>query len=330
MAKLKIDDLKTVVAEQVLAEKAQNAEYEITTETVTGLVEKIAKTDVLVPNVNDTLDIFDKGELPDGADIEQMFMEIVAPEDGSTTGATALAPRYATYLKNYSKALEEKVFPISIRRAGLRKVIKNPSFSGYADLVVRSTENMLKAKKLYKFFVKKQALSDLIRLCVDDTTEDSRLSRVVNEPVDTATSKKIVQEILKAVEDFQFASEKNTIAGNINASASNNLVIVMRKGIEPMIKTELYAQLMNPSYADITVTTRIVDDFGTNYEQNVACVIGDKSLIELWDIEDFIVPQGNGESSHETYFNHYLGTVIINPFVPVRVLTIVEPETPEP
>ena len=281
MAKLTIDDLKTVVEDHVLLEKAQNAEYEITTETVTGLVEKIAKTDVLVPNVNDTLDIFDKGELPDGADIEQMFMEMVAPEDGSTTGATALAPRYATYLKNYSKALEEQVFPISIRRAGLRKVIKNPSFSGYAHLVVRSTENMLKSKKLYKFFVKKQALSHLISLCVGDETISARLTRDVSEPVDVATSKKIVQEILKAVEDFQFASEKNTLAGNINASASNNLVIVMRKGIEPMIKTELYAQLMSPTYAGITVETRIVDDFGTAHEDGVACVVGDKSLIEL-------------------------------------------------
>lgn len=314
MAKLTQAGL-TAIAKAVVDGSKQSIasdDYEITADTITGLIEKIARVEVADPEVVDTLDIFDAGQLESGADIELAFNELLAPEDADPTGATALAPRYPSLLKSYSKPLGVKDFVGTMPKLSYRKVLEG--FLPVEEFASKVVSNIRKSKVAYKYGVKRQALAQML-----ENSNSGSMRTLLSQPSDETSSKAFVKTILEKISDFKFVSATNNCAGVLTSVSSTNVVVILRKDIMPTLSVMLYAGLRSPQYAGIKVEIREVDNFGTaqdNWSSDpddaFACIT-DARAMRLFTISDYTEEQLNAKGSFKTWFNHYDANLCLHP-----------------
>lgn len=318
MAKLTQAGL-TAIAKAVVDGSKQSiasAKYELTADTITGLIEKIARVEVADPEVVDTLDIFDAGQLESGADIELAFNELLAPEDADPTGATALAPRYPSLFKSYSKPLGVKDFVGTMPKLSYRKVLEG--FLPVEEFASKVVSNIRKSKVAYKYAVKRQALAQMNENAFASNKYDT-LSTILSKPIDETSSKAFVKRILEKISDFKFMNSENNCAGVLTSVSSTNIVVILRKDIMPTLSVMLYAGLSSPQYAGINVEIREVDNFGTSQplwdtdsDDALAC-IADIRAMRLFTISDYTEEQPNAKGSFKTWFNHYDANLCLHP-----------------
>lgn len=318
MAKLTQAGL-TAIAKAVVDGSKQSidsSDYELTADTITGLIEKIARVEVADPEVVDTLDIFDAGQLESGADIELAFNELLAPEDADPTGATALAPRYPSLLKSYSKPLGVKDFVGTMPKLTYRKVLEG--FIPVEEFASKVVSNIRKSKVAYKYGVKRQALAQMCEN-VFIANKGSSMITELSKPIDETSSKAFVKRILEKISDFKFISDSNNCAGVLTSVSSTNVVVILRKDIMPTLSVMLYAGLRSPQYAGINVEIREVDNFGTSQANwttdpdDILTIITDARAMRLFTISDYTEEQLNAKGSFKTWFNHYDANLCLHP-----------------
>jgi len=318
MAKLTQAEL-TAIAKAVVDGSKQSiasGDYELTADTITGLIEKIARVEVADPEVVDTLDIFDAGQLESGADIELAFNELLAPEDADPTGATALAPRYPSLFKSYSKPLGVKDFVGTMPKLTYRKVLEG--FLPVEEFASKVVSNIRKSKVAYKYGVKRQALAQMRENAHQASTAEHLVTEL-SKPTDESSSKAFVKRILEKISDFKFLSDANNCAGVLTSVSSTNVVVILRKDIMPTLSVMLYAGLRSPQYAGINVEIREVDNFGTrqsDWDTNPAdafACITDVRAMRLFTISDYTEEQLNAKGSFKTWFNHYDANLCLHP-----------------
>ena len=317
MAKLTQADL-TAIAKAVVDGTKQSiasGDYELTADAITGLIEKIARVEVADPEVVDTLDIFDAGQLESGADIELAFNELLAPEDADPTGATALAPRYPSLFKSYSKPLGVKDFVGTMPKLTYRKVLEG--FLPVEEFASKVVSNIRKSKVAYKYGVKRQALAQMCENAYQ--AQEINMLTELSKPIDETSSKAFVKRILEKISDFKFISDENNCAGVLTSVSSTNVVVILRKDIMPTLSVMLYAGLRSPQYAGINVEIREVDNFGTaqtNWDTDpddaLACIT-DARAMRLFTISDYTEEQLNAKGSFKTWFNHYDANLCLHP-----------------
>lgn len=321
MAKLTQAGL-TAIAKAVVDGSKQSigsGEYELTADTITGLIEKIARVEVADPEVVDTLDIFDAGQLESGADIELAFNELLAPEDADPTGATALAPRYPSLLKSYSKPLGVKDFVGTMPKLSYRKVLEG--FLPVEEFASKVVSNIRKSKVAYKYGVKRQGLAQMYKNTLS-ASDPSTMTTSLSQPTDETSSKAFVKRILEKISDFKFISDKNNWADVLTSVSSTNVVVILRKDIMPTLSVMLYAGLRSPQYAGINVEIREVDNFGTAQAEpewdgvdpdDILACITDVRAMRLFTISDYTEEQLNAKGSFKTWFNHYDANLCLHP-----------------
>lgn len=321
MAKLTQAELTAIVKAVVDGSKQSidSADYELTADTITGLIEKIARVEVADPEVVDTLDIFDAGQLESGADIELAFNELLAPEDADPTGATALAPRYPALFKSYSKPLGVKDFVGTMPKLTYRKVLEG--FLPIEEFASKVVSNIRKSKVAYKYAVKRQALAQMRENAHQAQGGSNGICLIteMSKPTDETSSKAFVKRILEKISDFKFISQENNCAGVLTSVSSTNVVVILRKDIMPTLSVMLYAGLRSPQYAGINVEIREVDNFGTmqsdwdtNPDLILACIT-DVRAMRLFTISDYTEEQLNAKGSFKTWFNHYDANLCLHP-----------------
>ena len=318
MAKLTQADL-TAIAKAVVDGTKQSiasGDYELTADAITGLIEKIARVEVADPEVVDTLDIFDAGQLESGADIELAFNELLAPEDADPTGATALAPRYPSLFKSYSKPLGVKDFVGTMPKLSYRKVLEG--FLPVEEFASKVVSSIRKSKVAYKYGVKRQALAQMYENAFQVDNDNFMISPL-SKPTDESSSKAFVKRILEKISDFKFISDENNCAGVLTSVSSTNVVVILRKDIMPTLSVMLYAGLRSPQYAGINVEIREVDNFGTaqtdwdTEPDDILACITDVRAMRLFTISDYTEEQLNAKGSFKTWFNHYDANLCLHP-----------------
>lgn len=314
----------TAIAKAVVDGSKQSiasGDYELTADTITGLIEKIARVEVSDPEVVDTLNIFDAGQLESGADIELAFNDLLAPEDADPTGATALAPRYLSLFKSYSKPLGVKDFVGTMPKLSYRKVLEG--FLPVEEFASKVVSNIRKSKVAYKYAIKRQALAQMLENASQSSSGTTMISSL-SKPTDETSSKAFVKKILEKISDFKFISDANNCAGALTSVSSTNVVVILRKDIMPTLSVMLYAGLRSPQYAGINVEIREVDNFGvavstsgdsawdTDPDDALAC-IADIRAMRLFTISDYTEEQLNAKGSFKTWFNHYDANLCLHP-----------------
>lgn len=131
------EQLKTIVASYVDAQKQANPSYTPTYEDITGMVIKIGMQKIIDTEYVDDLPEFDGENLPLGTTIEEYFQDLIAPADYSDE--RSLANHYPSYRPNsYSYELGRKVFTETRPLYGMQRAcLSTDSFANLTALIYK-------------------------------------------------------------------------------------------------------------------------------------------------------------------------------------------------
>lgn len=129
-------------------------------------------------------------------------------------------------------------------------------------------------------------------------------------PVDTLTGEAFVTAVKKGAEDAQFVNEGNSLNGN-TVGAENGLVLIVKKGVKPVLDVEVEAGAFNPEKLAVPAEIVVVDDFG-NDTNGVYAILMDKRACRLHPSYMAVREQVNGIGDFVNYFLHTENTAFIS------------------
>lgn len=133
----------------------------------------------------------------------------------------------------------------------------------------------------------------------------------IDKPVDTTTGEAWIQKVKECVEDASFAHEGDSFNGNTVGACEDGLVLVVKKGVKPVLDVQVLAGAMNPEDLALPVQITVVDDFG---DDNTGCfaVLCDARGLRLHNSYEAVREQPNGYSDHVSFFLHSENTAFIS------------------
>lgn len=171
MARASIGEI-TQVAVAYVSEALQAGAWSASTEQITGLINKIAKTFQIDGLFEDKLPELDGEDLKFGKTIEEYYQDLNAVidysnyfSDATNAADDALKPYYPQYenvLYNYS--LGKKVIPTTVPYDAFEAAVKNPEEA--AGLVNTIMKRLYDTFAVFKYACKKQMISNLVAKCV--------------------------------------------------------------------------------------------------------------------------------------------------------------------
>lgn len=128
-----------------------------------------------------------------------------------------------------------------------------------------------------------------------------------------------VETVKLAAEDASFASEGHCINGGATIGATDGLLLICKKGIQPMIQTETLAGAFNPENLAMPAEIVVVDNLPCK-DQDVVGVIIDRRGLRLHPTYFSVKENLNGFGDYMNYFLHTENTAFISKNTFVRVL----------
>ena len=314
MAKMTIDALKTFVATYVASAKQAGA-WSASTDNLLRLLDKVGQQITLDGTFADKLPELDGNDLPLGKTIEEWFVDLVLPQTYDATGANALAPSYPSVEDAaYSYSLGRRVIPTTVPYDNVERAALSASDAG--AMVAKITERLTNSYSLYTYQQKKQLLANLIAKA-SAATNSAALVQTLAIPADTATSEAFIKQVKADVEAASFANEGHSLNNNL-IGAAPSLVLVIKKGVMPVLEVEALAGAFHAENLAIPATIKVVDDFG-DADSKVYAMIIDPRGVKLHRGYHAIRDNVNGAGDFINYFDHSENTGFIskNTFVKV-------------
>lgn len=336
-SKWTIADIKTAVASYVAAAKQADSSWDPSSESISGLMEKIMKTVTIDGSFIDKLPELDGEDLPFGEAIEEYFVNLVPVQDYDdyepAVGVTkdpagdALKPYRPSFgTVYYDEKLGKKKFATTIDEYKYQNVL-----NGEADL---STLVALVMKRLYdsyamwKYNTKKQLLGNLIdkAAAVNTGTALSPVYPLVEtlaKPVDTETGEAFIKAVKNLVEEAGFVSE-NTSLSTTTIGAEDGLKLYINKGIMSSLEVDTLAGAFNAEKLALPCEIKVVEDFGTITASDCYAVLVDPRGIKLHRNYEAVRDQENAAGDYRNFFLHTEHTGFISPYTFVKIF--VEPD----
>lgn len=314
MAKMTIDALKTFVATYVASAKQAGA-WSASTDNLLKLLDKVGQQITLDGTFADKLPELDGNDLPLGKTIEEWFVDLVLPQTYDATGANALAPSYPSVEDAaYSYSLGRRVIPTTVPYDNVERAALSASDAG--AMVAKIIERLTNSYSLYTYQQKKQLLANLITKA-SAATNSAALVQTLDIPADTATSEALIKQVKADVEAASFANEGHSLNNNL-IGAAPSLVLVIKKGVMPVLEVEALAGAFHAENLAIPATIKVVDDFG-NADPKVYAMLIDPRGVKLHRGYHAIRDNANGAGDFINYFDHSENTGFIskNTFVKV-------------
>ena len=314
MAKMTIDALKTFVATYVASAKQAGA-WSASTDNLLRLLDKVGQQITLDGTFADKLPELDGNDLPLGKTIEEWFVDLVLPQTYDATGANALAPSYPSVEDAaYSYSLGRRVIPTTVPYDNVERAALSASDAG--AMVAKITERLTNSYSLYTYQQKKQLLANLVTKA-SAATNSAALVQTLAIPADTTTSEAFIKQVKADVEAASFANEGHSLNNNL-IGAAPSLVLVIKKGVMPVLEVEALAGAFHAENLAIPATIKVVDDFG-DADSKVYAMIIDPRGVKLHRGYHAIRDNVNGAGDFINYFDHSENTGFIskNTFVKV-------------
>lgn len=188
-----LEQIKGVI-NTYLASAKQGGNWSATFSTISGLLDKIAKTVVIDSNFVDKLSAFNGEKLEFGRTIEETFENLApvkayADLDGGSDADKALKYYKPDYLKPYySYDLGNRIIPVSIKMNEYEKSVRNADeFASLTNLVLK---RMYDSKMLFDFNAKKALLANFVDTAINEMTSASKLASEDNAPLQYHASSK--------------------------------------------------------------------------------------------------------------------------------------------
>ena len=167
MAKLSLEELTSLVASLVTANKVSNPTFSATRDNVVGLLDKIGKIVTLdTVYTRDKLARFDGEYLSFGKTIEDWQQDLILPTSYDPTGANALSPSDPTYRPVfYSYTLGRKKIKESIRNDNIERAVHFTA--EFVSIVAMQYKRLEDSMAVYRYQVKREMLGVLCKMCYD-------------------------------------------------------------------------------------------------------------------------------------------------------------------
>src|SRR5690554_3754055 len=259
MAKLTIPTLKSLVVAQIDADlQAQDAPFDPSAETITGLLIKIGKQITQDSTFVDRLPELEGDELAFGTTIEEYFTDLVLPVNYDPDGSTNMAPKRLTFEEVvYSYELPRKTIPVTVDDNKMEKALLGQG--EFSTLVAQITKRLNDSLQVYKYFIKKQLLGNFISKV--PTTANPKIT-VIAKPTDTATGEAWIKAVKKQVTRLGTFLTEDANLNNVLATAPTLQLYVLPEILE-VIDVDVLAGAFNSSKVEIPVSIKQLEDFGT-------------------------------------------------------------------
>ena len=167
MAKLSLEELTSLVASLVTANKVSNATFSATRDNIVGLLDKIGKIVTLdTIYTRDKLARFDGEYLSFGKTVEDWAQDLILPSSFDPTGANALSPANPTYRPVfYSYTLGRKVIKESIPNDNIERAVHFTA--EFVSIVAMQYKRLEDSMAVYRYQLKREMLGVLCKMCYD-------------------------------------------------------------------------------------------------------------------------------------------------------------------
>lgn len=271
---------------------------------VNVLVNKIGLTVIKNKMWNNKLAEFQRGDLPVGSTIEEIFVDVVkaktyAEEPESGNLGDVFAVNKPDVKVRYHIVNSQLVYPISISKVNILQAFNNlPAFEDFISKIFESVyasanlDEYLQTKQLIQFYMTNDSINRFY---------DVEVSAVTNE----ATAKALATQIRSYSNKIEFMSAKYNYAGVTTHTPKEDQVLLLNSDTEAFMDVNVLAYAFNMEKADPSaIVNKVVtlDDFGDDDTTTVAILVDrDWFMIysQLYQMEE----QNN---ALHLYFNRFL------------------------
>jgi hypothetical protein len=318
---LTMTGIQTFIQDYVSAARVAQPTYSITTEDISGLVDKIGKMFTITSEYKNLLDVFDYGKLELGADVEEWFDELLLPEAYDNGGAwtegnvtDVLSPRYSIV----DKAYHLQNLPFKFAKSYPLEQVKQAFISeeAYMAFIGSLIGKIADAKSVYKYEQSK-ALLDLYIAKAKASTTLATYHLNVEVPTDEDSSKGLLKLIKNDLKLCTFPRQDTSINGHVIQSSKTNMVLIVNYKAITSLNVDARSNAFNVSELDIGCQVVEIDDLVGS--PTVLAVLVDKRALRVYEDIGEVLSQPNNAARFITYFSHNKFTLAASPFAPIAV-----------
>ena len=263
-----------------------------------------------------------RGMLEYGKSIEQLFTEMAEKKGwnehftGSTTEEGDLIKAVKPSIKvDYITQNFEYKFKTSLSDQQLRGAFQNPY--GLQSLLQHAVDSLASSVDYAEY-------ADMKKLI--NTTLAQQLATAGLVKSVGSTAKQITKEIRILADKMTFPTTSYNIAGVLNWSKKQDLVLFTTPEVRAELDVELLAQTFNVGYADVPLRVIIMDELPkvtvSSNAKEVKAILADRDLIQVYDTINTTSTFYNPERLTTNYFAHKHGIMAGCQFAQAMVLTV--------
>lgn len=293
-------------------------------EFVGNLVNRIALTMIKNKSFNNPLQVFKKGSVPLGTDIQEIYENPAIAEqyEYSNLGMAKLLSitdpdTHVAYYRLNRQDMYTKTLP----RTGLQKAFVSwDKFEEYLSGIVNSlySGNYIDEFKLTKALI-------------DGAYDNNKvIVETVSNVTDSSTAKAFVKKIRNLYAQFKFPSTQYNAYGKFTNNVKkvttwtdeDRIFLIVKASVMSEIDVEVLANAFNLDHAKLLGRVMEVDSFEN---EEILAVLCDESFIQIYDntlrFDEFYNPR---TMTYNEYL-HAWGTFAISPFANAVVLATAQP-----
>lgn len=290
------------------------------------LVNKFAKVSIDSSRVYDRLSFANRGILPYGMTVQEIFVNMAKNSGGVTRvrdfdgngGATTFFEKDPPDIKAlYFEMNRSKQYDTYFNRTMLKAAFANPN--GLSDLIARITESVVKGNTHDEYVYKKELLGNYA-----GSGSAIQGYKTYNVPMfnssdapDTVKTKadQLISTVRGAALDMTFNSSDFNGAGVDTLSNFEDMVLLLRKDVAQYVDVYSLANAYNLDKTNWLSNPIYMDDFGSNaLMANCVGLLIDKEFLNVYDNERIMSNQWFGNDLMETIWYTVRQTGYCNPF----------------
>ena len=292
--------------------------YEPTTnEFLSGLVNRVAFTEVSNRRFKNPLAMLKKGIKPYGTDIEEIYTNPVSAVafDGSEVSDMLNVTKPDTKTIFHRMNRQDK-YPVSISAIQLQKAFT--SFNEMEKFINSIITAMYSGDEMDEYLLMRNLVSDAV-------AKGKVKSYEIEYNADEATSRDLIVLVKTLSSDFTFPKKDFNGYNMANASAissgsikacttwtpKENQIIMIRSDVDAVTDVDVLAKAFNMDKADFLSRKVVVDSFG---DENTLIFLTDENAFQVYDDLYQVRSFDNGSNLTTNYWLHHWQTMSLSLF----------------
>lgn len=274
------------------------------------LVNKIGLTVIKNKSYENPLKAFQRGDLPVGQTIEEIFIDIVNAKTYTEQPSEDLADVFEINKPNvqarYHVVNSQLVYPITISKANLLQAFSNVAY--FEDFVSKIFESVYASAELDEFLQTKALIQNYATAPEEEGGDPvNRFYDVeVDEIVDETSAKNFARVVRKYSNDLTYMKSDFNYAGVVTHTPKQDQVLLIDTNADAYLDVDVLAYAFNMNRAnveDIVGKKVVLDDFGGDENDKTIGLLVDRDWFMIYNQLYEIQEQDN---ALHLYFNRFL------------------------